>query len=220
MTVNIAELYPYELCAITGKIAMQKELLEVNGTAPIKILKVDDQWLVLDGANRVMASKELGRTTIEAKELFRQPNEMPHYQDCLAKAIERGWKGYENFPKAEVPPEGGLRPKVPPTLPMKKLAPVQQPAPEREPKPPREASPRPVEPPKPRLGVAEVMNIVKGCTIRERYRLAAVVNGKQWVVMKAGKKLDLDASVAKLAELMIETTHDDLVFGLVEPAKK
>lgn len=220
MTVTIADLFPYELGATTSKVELQKKLIPLNKMSPIKVLKVDGHWLVVDGANRVVAAKELGQTTIEATEVFREVHEMPFYRECVSKAHVKGWRGYGNYPKSEtVPPRPGLAP--PPPVP-RRAAP-----------PPRghhghahhhdhghhaPARPAHVAPPRAYAPTAQVdpnaiLRVVKTCMTRERYRLASIIHEKRWVIRKADGGMDVDASMAKLSEMVIDASQDALVFA-------
>ena len=98
MIVQICTLYPYEPSGVRAKVKRQKKKLERGKVEPIKVLLVDDEYLVVDGNNTVLAALEMGMTELEATEAHRSEQEMRPYRDALAEAKAKDMRGFENVP--------------------------------------------------------------------------------------------------------------------------
>ena len=98
MKVQIDVLYPYENSGVATKIANRKKEIQKGRHKPIKILKIGDDLLVIEGNNRVAAAKELGLPEIDAVELMKSEQEIRPYIDALECAKTYGWKGFANWP--------------------------------------------------------------------------------------------------------------------------
>lgn len=190
MQIAIAELVPYELAALAGKVRLLIKMAQEGNTKPIKVLKVGEHWVVADGTNRVMAAKAMGQKAVEAVEVFRQEHEMTPYRTALTDALAKGWKGFENFPIAESE-ETAVRRKVaqPPPMPSRGGRPAPRPA---FGGPPPRGAPA-------GLSQSDVLYIVNGCIQRERVRMATVLRDRKWIILKADNTVDISASIGRLA---------------------
>ena len=103
INVKIKDLYPFEDSGVVTKITRRAKQIEKGEAKPIKVLRIDDDLLVVEGNNRVAAVKGLGWTEIDAVEIMKREQEMRPYKDALETAKAKGWKGFENWPV-----DGGL----------------------------------------------------------------------------------------------------------------
>ena len=98
MIVQICNLYPYEPSGVRAKVERQKKKLQRGNAKPIKVLPVDDEHLVVDGNNTVLAALEIGMTELQATKDYKREQEMRPYRDALAEAQAAGMRGFENVP--------------------------------------------------------------------------------------------------------------------------
>ena len=98
MKVQIAQLYPFEDSGVATKIANRKKEIKKGQAKPIKVLRIDDALLVVEGNNRVAAARQLGLVEIEAVELMKSDQEIQPYKDAVENAKANDWKGFENWP--------------------------------------------------------------------------------------------------------------------------
>jgi len=96
--VQICNLYPFEPSGVQAKVERQKKKLLRRNTKPIEILRVDDELLVVDGNNTVIAARAIGMTELEATEVYKPEQEMRPYRDALADARAAGMRGFDNVP--------------------------------------------------------------------------------------------------------------------------
>lgn len=98
MIVQICNLYPYEPSGVQAKVERQRKKLLRNNAKPIKVLSVDDELLVVDGNNTVIAALKIGMTELEATKAYKREQEMRPYRDALAEARAAGMRGFEKVP--------------------------------------------------------------------------------------------------------------------------
>lgn len=96
----IADLFPYESSGVSGAIARHKRTLKhKKELAPVEILEVDGDKLVINGTNRVLASLEMGLADVPVVFVHRNQQELGPYRDALSEAKTKIRKGFQNMPR-------------------------------------------------------------------------------------------------------------------------
>lgn len=95
----IADLFPYESAGVSGAIARHKRTLKrKKELAPVGVLEVDGEYLVINGTNRVLASLEMGSTDVPVAFVHKHEQELGPYRDALKEAKTKNHKGFQNMP--------------------------------------------------------------------------------------------------------------------------
>ncbi len=97
-TLRIADLYPYEASGASGKVAKHLRTIESQKSLdPVEVLKIEGEYLVVDGTNRVIAAKQSDWSEVPVKFVVRQPQELGPYREALDEARRNKRKGFENM---------------------------------------------------------------------------------------------------------------------------
>ena len=98
--VKIADLYPWEESVESTKVNSFRSSIQAGKDIPEpSVLKVDGEWLIVDGNNRVFAAheEELDEITVRLHPNVSQQELLP-YQERLKQAKASGQRGFNNVP--------------------------------------------------------------------------------------------------------------------------
>lgn len=96
--LKILELIPRDFAGVRPRVDIQRELFRKNQVRPIRVSIIDDQRLVMDGCNRVIAAMELGRTEINVEIEITDSNDVDLRRNDIKESLSLGLLGFNNIP--------------------------------------------------------------------------------------------------------------------------